>query len=79
MNKNVRKGVVPYLFLLLLILGLYYSFIVMNTKVHEYSYSELVSYIEKNDVSEIKIIPNSRGGIYKITGKLKGYKENDAE
>ena len=71
MNKNLKKGLVPYLLLTLLLLSIYYGVSVLNREVHNYTYNEFIEYIEKNEVEEVKTIPSSRGGIYEITGKLK--------
>ena len=78
MNKNLKKGLVPYLLLTLLLLSIYYGVSVLNREVHNYTYNEFIEYIEKNEVEEVKTIPSSRGGIYKITGKLKDYEKNES-
>ena len=78
MNKKLKKGLVPYLLLTLLLLSIYYGVSVLNREVHNYTYNEFIEYIEKNEVEEVKTIPSSRGGIYKITGKLKDYEKNES-
>jgi len=78
MNKNaVKKGILPYLFLVLLIFGVYYLFNVLNQKVNVLSYNELTSVLEEGKVEEMTITPKQRAVVYEITGKLKGYKENE--
>ena len=78
MNKNLKKGLVPYLLLTLLLLGIYYGVTVLNREVHKYSYDEFISYIEKNEVVEVKTVPSNNGGIYEITGKLKDYDKDES-
>ena len=78
MNRNTwKKGIVPYLFLVLLILGVYYLFSVFNQKVNVFTYQELTSVLEAGTVTEMKITPKSRASVYEISGKLKDYQENE--
>lgn len=78
MNKNtVKKGILPYLFLVLLIFGVYYLFSVLNQKVNVLTYNELTSVLEEGKVEEMTITPKERAVVYEITGKLEGYKENE--
>jgi len=77
MNKNVKKGFLPYVFLLLMILGVCYFYTVMNQKVHMLGYNEFVQEMSKETVKEVVVTPKSRAGIYEITGALKDYQENE--
>ncbi len=78
MNKNtVKKGVLPYLFLVLLIFGVYYLFSVLNQKVNVFTYNELMEVLDNGTVTEMSITPKSRAVVYEITGKLKDYQENE--
>ena len=78
MNKNtVKKGLLPYLFLVLLIFGVYYLFNVLNQKVNVLSYNELTEVLTSGKVEEMTITPKERAVVYEITGKLKDYKENE--
>ena len=76
-KKNVKKGILPYVFLLLLILGMYYLFGVMNSSVNELSYDEFMKELKNGTVTELKITPRESYGVYDMSGKLKGYKENE--
>ena len=78
MNKNtVKKGVLPYLFLVLLIFGVYYLFSVLNQKVNVFTYNELMEALDNGSVTEMAVTPKSRAVVYEITGKLKDYQENE--
>ena len=76
-KKNVKKGLLPYVFLLLLILAMYYLFGVMNKTINEISYDEFINQLSKGEVTELKITPRSSYGVYDMSGKLKGYDENE--
>ena len=78
MNKKViKKGLVPYVFLLLffmLILSLVNG---ANIEVHEINYSKFMKEVENKQVKEILITPHTKSSIYTISGKLKDYKSNE--
>ncbi len=76
-KKNVKRGLLPYVFLVLLILVIYYVFTMVNVQVNKLTYSEFLEKLKANEVTELTITPNSSQGIYSLTGKLEGYKENE--
>ena len=79
MNKKVvKKGLLPYVFLLLIILSVMYFFNTMNKKVNVITYDEFMQYASDGKVTEIVIIPRNRASVYEIKGSLKGYKENES-
>lgn len=78
MNKNtVKKGLLPYLFLLIFLFGIMIIFSTLNKEVHEITYGEFTDAVEKKQVKEINVTPRSRASIYTISGKLKDYKSNE--
>lgn len=78
MNKKaVKRGLVPYLFLFLVIASVMYFFNIINQKVNNITYDKFIEAAEKGDVTEIKVIPRSSAYVYEIRGKLKDYNENE--
>lgn len=77
MKKTVKKGLVPYLFLILVMLGIFYFFNVMNQKVNVLTYDELMKAFDNKQVTEIEVTPKERAKVYEIRGKLSNYKENE--
>ena len=78
MNKNtIKKGILPYLFLVLFIFGVYYLFNVINNQPKTITYNELIQALDQGTVTEMAITPKERAVVYEITGKLKDYKENE--
>ncbi len=79
MNKKaIKRGLLPYLFLGLFLLVIMWSFNSLNREVHELTYGEFTEKVEKGKVKEITVTPKSRGSIYTISGKLKGYDKNES-
>ena len=77
-KKNVKRGMLPYLLLIFVILGVWYFISVGNTKVNELTYDKFLMEIKNENVSEVLITPNAAEGTYVITGKLDGYEENES-
>ncbi len=76
-NKNAKKGMLPYVILLLVILGIGYFLMFGNNKVNDLTYDKLLAELKEGNVTEIAITPHSSEGTYTISGKLKGYEENE--
>lgn len=79
MNKKVvKRGLVPYVFLFLFIIGVAYFFNIMNHKVNVITYDEFMKQAQKGQVEEVVITPRSRASVYEITGIMKNYEENES-
>ncbi len=76
-KKTVKKGLLPYLFIGILILGIFYVFNVLNKDVHTLTYNEFIEKLDNAKITELTIIPRGSGYVYDIDGKLDGYKENE--
>ena len=78
MNKKViKKSLLSYLFLVIVIVTVIYFFTVLNKKVDKLSYSELMKAMEKSEITELTITPSGSAGIYELTGKLDKYDDNE--
>jgi len=79
MNKrNIKKSIIPYLALALILMGIFYGFNVLNKKVNVFSYDEFMKNVNQGKVVEIAVTPRDRAQTYEIVGKLKDYKENES-
>ena len=76
-KKNVKKGMLPYVLLLGIILVVAYIVAFGNNKVNDITYDKLLNEIKEKNVTELVITPHSNEGTYVITGKLEGYKEKE--
>lgn len=76
-KKTIKKGLLPYLFLLVIVLGMFYVFNVYNTKVHDLTYDAFISKIEDGKVKELNLVARGSGYVYEVSGTLDGYKENE--
>ena len=77
-KKVVKKGLLPYVFLIIIMLGVFYVFNVLDKDVHEFSYDEFVEKLDKGKIKELKLVPRGSGYIYEVHGTLSGYKENES-
>ena len=77
-KKNVKKGLLPYVILLGVILVITYVITFGGSKVNDITYDKLLSEIKGGNVTELVITPHSDEGTYVITGKLEGYEEKES-
>ena len=76
-KKEIKKGMVPYVVLIVIMIWVIYFFTRLNVKVNNLTYDKFLSSLNNNEGKEIKVVPSIDGGVYNITGKLKNYKENE--
>lgn len=78
MNKNtVKRGLLPYVILLVLIFGIYYVYAVMNQKVNVLTYQEFSDALTNAQVTEMTITPRSSAGVYEMEGSLADYDDKE--
>ena len=76
-KKTVKRGLLPYLFIALVILGVFYVFNVMNEDVNVLTYDEFVEKLDGGKVTELELVTRGSAYTYEATGKLKGYDDNE--
>ena len=76
-NKNIKRGLVPYLFMFLFILCVFYVVNVMNNDVNKLTYSEFMTELNNGNLKKATITARESAQTYEVTGKLKGYKKNE--
>lgn len=76
-KKNIKRGLMPYLFITIVMLGLLYFVNFANTKVNLITYDEFMTEVSKENVKEVVLTPRSRAGVYEVTGTLKGYSDGE--
>ena len=77
MKNRVKRSLLPYLFLFIVMLLIIYFVSGMDNKVNILSYDEFISSLNDGKLKELKITPKGSGEVYELTGVLKGYKENE--
>ena len=77
-KKSIKKNAFSYIFLGIVILCVIYFVNVLNKKVNKMSFTEFKEAIASEKVETVTITPSSNAGIYELTGKLDGYKENES-
>ena len=69
-KKDIKRSFLPYVFLVLLLIGIYYMAVVGNQTVNKITYDKFLDELNNNRVTEVSITQRSRAGIYEIEGKL---------
>ena len=77
-NNNYVKQSMPYLVLLLVIVGVMTFYELSQYKVNVFTYDQFISELDKKDVSKLEITAKSGAGVYYITGSLNGYSDKES-
>ena len=77
-NSNYIKQSMPYLVLLLVIVGIMTFYELSQYKVNVFTYDQFISELDKQDVNKLEITAKSGAGIYYITGTLNGYSDKES-
>ena len=76
-KKVVKRSVLSYAFLFIVILGVFFFINMLNNKVNKLTYSEFLKELKDGKVTELTITPNNNESVYSLSGKLEGYNENE--
>ena len=76
--KNKTNNLTPFIFLLVFIIGCMIIVNMTGSKVNKLSYDEFAESLNNGEIEKLNIITKVRAENYEITGKLKGYKENES-
>ena len=76
-KKTVKRGLLPYLFIALFMLGIFYVFNVTNQKVNVLTYDEFVDELDGGKIKELEIVAKASGYTYEATGVLKEYDDGE--
>ena len=77
-KKTVKKGLLPYLFLIVIILGVFYVANIMNNDVKVLTYNEFVDKLNSGEIKELEITTRGSAYTYEARGSLKSYKDNQS-
>lgn len=75
--KKKTNSLLPYIFLLVFIIGCMIIVNLGGTKINELNASEFMKYLNDGDITELTIITKVRSENYEVTGKIKDYKDNE--
>ena len=76
-KKDVKKGLFPYLMLLIVIIGIMYFFNISSNKVNIITYDEFIKYASEGKITEITVVPRSGAMLYQVEGKMKDYAKGE--
>ena len=76
-KKILRKGLLPYLFIALIMLFVYYYFNVNNTDRHDFTYDQFMENLDGDKIKEIEIVTKGSSYVYEVKGSLESYKEDE--
>ncbi len=76
-KKILKKGLLPYLFIGIIMLFVFYYFNVNNTSKHDFTYDQFMEKLDGSKIKEMEIVTRGNGYVYEVSGVLKSYKEDE--
>ena len=76
-KKDIKKGLLPYLLIGIIMLGVFYYFNVINSDKHEFTYDEFIKQLDDGKIKKMEITAKSNGYVYEVVGKLNNYKDDE--
>lgn len=77
-KKAIKKGLLPYLLLFIIMMGMIYVYSVFNNDVHRLSYDEFINNVYEGKIKKLDLVTRGAGYVYEVKGSLKGYKKNES-
>ena len=77
-NKKYQKQTIPYLLLIMVMVGVLLFYNLSQYKVNEFTYDQFIIELSKESVKNIEITPKNSAGVYSISGQLKEYPEYES-
>ena len=77
MNKSMKKGLYPYIFLFIFIVACLLLVNSMSSNINELTYDEFIKSMNDGQIEDLTIIPKIRSNIYHVEGTMKDYDENE--
>ena len=76
-KKTVKRGLLPYLFLVLAMLSIFYFASVGNQKIEELSYDEFIEELDEGNIKKLELTAHGSAYVYEVSGQLKDGKEDE--
>lgn len=77
-RKAIKKGLLPYLFLIIIFFGVFYWANVFNKTVNKMTYDQFISEVNSGEIKELELVTRGSGYVYEVSGTLKDYKKNES-
>ena len=74
-GKSVKKGLLPYLFIGIVIIGIFYVFNYLNHTTNIFTYDEFMDNLNNGKITKIELVPRDRAQTFEVTGKLSDYSD----
>ena len=76
-GKLIRRSLLPYVFLLVIMLGIVFALTIADNKVHKYTYNEFIEKLDKGQITKLEITTRGSAYTYEVEGKIKGFKSKE--
>ena len=76
-KKVLKKGLLPYVFIIIIMLFVFCYYNMNNTNKHDFTYDQFMEKLDDGKIKEMEIVTKGSGYVYEVTGTLESYKEDE--
>ena len=76
-KKTLRKGLLPYLFIFVIMLGVFYFYNINGSSKHNYTYDKFMDKLDSGEIEKLEVVTRGSGYVYEVTGTLEDYKDGE--
>ncbi len=76
-NQNMKKGMFPYMLLLIIAIAIMLFYSISNNMNTELTYNEFINELNNNNIEKVVITPSTSAYTYQLTGTLKDAEDGE--
>ena len=76
-KKTIKKGLLPYIFIFVIMLGVFYFYTINGSGKHDFTYDKFMEKLESGEINKLQVVTRGSGYVYEVTGTLTDYKEGE--
>ena len=76
-KKTIKKGLLPYIFIFVIMLGVFYFYSMNGSNKHNFTYDKFMEKLNAGEVDQLEVVTRGSGYVYEVTGTLKDYKDDE--
>ena len=76
-KKTIKKGLLPYVFILIIMLGVFFYYKVVNNDVKDYTYDQFMKELDSGKIKEMTVVTRGSGYVYEVSGKIGDSKQEE--
>ena len=76
-KKTIKKGLLPYVFIFVIMLGVFYFYTINGSGKHDFTYDKFMDKLDSGEINKLQVVTRGSGYVYEVTGTLTDYKDGE--